>query len=295
MLAKLLTLTKDPILGAYVLRSKLSPRSLIDRLSRLTAEAGIAVPRFVLSFDCDTDLDIEVVEGVHERLGKLGIKPVYAVPGELLERGAAAYSRIAATGAEFMNHGWAEHTRLDRATGVYDSFLFYDRQPREWVAEDIRRGHASVAAVTGRAPKGFRTPHFGSFQTGDELSFLHGELKQLGYAYSTSTVPFWGLRHGPVLRHFGIPEVPVSGTFERPLDILDTWTHRCLGERGGEAGYARQAGLYRDFLASGKPLLLNVYGDPSQVYDWPGFFDAMAQLAPWSVSSYAEALAGVKP
>jgi hypothetical protein len=292
MLGKLLTLSKDPVLGVYVLRSKLSPVGLIGRLSRLTAAAGIAKPRFLLSFDCDTDLDIEVVESVHDKLGKLGIKPVYAVPGELLERGRAAYGRIAATGAEFINHGWAEHTRLDRETGVYDSFLFYDRQPQDWIAADIRRGHATVTGITGRAPTGFRTPHFGSYQKQEHLVFLHSELKKLGYKFSTSTIPFWGLRHGPVLHQFGLPEVPVSGTFERPLDILDTWTHRCLGAYGGEAGYARQYQLYRDYMASGRPLLVNVYGDPSQVYDWPGFFDAVGQLAPWAVSSYAEALAG---
>ena len=292
MLGKLMTLAQDPVLGVYVLRSKLAPGGLIDRLSRLTAEAGIASPRFLLSFDCDTDLDIEVVEAVHDKLGQLGIKPVYAVPGELLERGREVYGRIASTGAEFMNHGWAEHTRLDRATKVYDSFLFYDRQPRDWVAEDIRRGHAAVTEIAGRAPRGFRTPHFGSFQKHEELAFLHGELARHGYRYSTSTVPFWGLRHGPVLKQFGLLEIPVSGTFERPLDILDTWTHRCLGAYGGVAGYARQHGLYRDYMASGRPLLVNVYGDPSQVYDWPGFFDAVGQLAPWAVSSYAEALAG---
>ena len=295
MLGKLLTLTKDPVLGAFVLRSKISPGGLIDRLSRLTAEAGITTPRFLLSFDCDTDLDIEVVERVHAKLGALGIKPVYAVPGELLERGRAAYCRIAATGAEFMNHGWAEHTRLDRATGVYDSFLFYDRQSREWVADDIARGHAAVIDVTGNAPSGFRTPHFGSFQKPDELAFLHQVLRGLGYRYSTSTVPLWGLRFGPVTKQFGLPEVPVSGTFERPLHILDTWTHRCLGEYGGEAGYARQCALYRDYMASGRPLLVNVYGDPSQVHDWPGFFDAVGQLAPWAVSSYAQALEGTVP
>lgn len=292
MLDKLLTLTKDPVLGMFVLRSKLSPGGLIDRLSRLTAEAGIAKPRFLLSFDCDTDLDIEVAERVHGELGRRGIRPVYAVPGELLERGRDAYRRIAATGAEFMNHGWAEHTRLDRATGVYDSFLFYDRQSRDWIGEDIRRGHATVLEVTGRAPQGFRTPHFGSFQKREELEFLHGALKKLGYAYSSSTVPFWGLRYGPVFDAFGLSEVPVSGTFERPLDILDTWTHKCLGEHGGEAGYARQCTRYRDYMAGGKPLLVNVYGDPSQVHDWPGFFDAVGQFAPWAVSSYAEALAG---
>ena len=93
------------------------------------------------------------------------------------------------------------------------------------------------------------------------------------------------------MKRFALPEIPVSGTFDKPLDILDTWTHRFLGEHGGEAGYARQYLRYRDYLRTGKPLLINVYGDPSQVYDWPGFFDAAAQLAPWSVSSYAEALA----
>jgi hypothetical protein len=292
MLDKLLTLTKDPLLGVYVLRSKVAPGQLIERLARLTQSAGIASPRFLLSFDCDTDLDIEVVEGVHERLGGLGIMPVYAVPGQLLERGRHAYARIAATGAEFLNHGWAEHTRLDRSTMTYDSFLFYDRQSNDWIADDIRRGHASVVDVTGKVPTGFRTPHFGSYQTAEQLAFLHRTLAGLGYRFSTSTVPFWGLRYGPVVKRFALPEIPVSGTFDKPLDILDTWTHRFLGAHGGEVGYARQYAQYRKFLQTGKPLLVNVYGDPSQVYDWPGFFDAVAHLAPWSVSSYAEALTG---
>ncbi len=58
--------------------------------------------------------------------------------------------------------------------------------------------------------------------------------------------------------------------------------------------------VMRSYLSPGglidrlsRPPLHNVYGDPSQVYDWPGFSDAVGGLAPWAVSSYAEALAGV--
>jgi hypothetical protein len=45
-------------------------------------------------------------------------------------------------------------------------------------------------------------------------------------------------------------------------------------------------------LDEGMPIAVNLYGDPSQVFDWPEFFQAMAGLAPYAVSSYAEFTSG---
>lgn len=280
-------LTRD----AYRAVGRFAPDVLWRRLARHSRRAGIDRPTFVLSLDCDTIKDIEVGPGVHERLQSLGITPVYAVPGELLERGADVYRAFAASGSELVNHGYVEHTRLE-ADGTYRSFFFYDELPRATVRDDVVRGHAAVTEVAGAPPKGFRTPHFGSFQSDDDLRFLHGVLAELGYEYSTSSSPIVAFRHGPVTSRWGIAEIPVTGCPTMPLGILDSFGFRFApGRRFGPDDYVAEAAALATRLERGEPLLVNLYADPSQVHDWPGFFDAMHRFAPFAVRSYGEAIA----
>ncbi len=295
-LQKLLTLVRDPVLARYVLQSKLSAASLHRRQVRHARRVGLRGPVFVLSFDCDTDRDIEVGFEVHQRLVERGITPVYAVPGELLERGADVYRRIADSGAQFINHGYAEHTRIDPASGRYESFFFYDKLSRDAVARDILSGDAAIRRVLGRVPSGFRTPHFGSFQSEPELRFLHGILARLGYRFATTTVPLWGLRCGPVFERFGVTELPVSGCHDWPLRILDTWSFRCSDDsHAGAAEYLQQLERLHALMSrDSAPFLLNIYGDPSQVHDWPEFFEAVGRFAPFAVASYDALLGGIE-
>ena len=41
-------------------------------------------------------------------------------------------------------------------------------------------------------------------------------------------------------------------------------------------------------IEAGRNLVINIYADPSQVYDWPEFFDALEKLAPYNVGSFRE-------
>ena len=159
MIAKLARAAREP---RTVLWERRSPERLYERYGKLARNAGLDRLWLVLSFDCDTLEDAAVAWDVHERLMGLGVLASYAVPGEILERGADVYGRIAETGAEFLNHGYKEHTIL--RDGVYTSTLFYDRITPDEVTADIHAGHAAVEAVTGREPVGFRTPHFGTYQ-----------------------------------------------------------------------------------------------------------------------------------
>lgn len=242
---------------------------------------------FVLSLDCDTTLDLEVVPAVHERLVAAGIVPTYAVPGSLLEAGHDVYAPLAAVGIEFVNHGYAEHCHIDPATGLYESSYFYDQLPWAEAEADIRRGHAAVAALVGRPPAGFRTPHFGTFRTRRQLARLHALLAELDYRYSSSTMPLYGLRHGPVVRVGDLWEVPVSGRPSVPHRVLDSWSFRYApGRDVGPEDFEREL---RTLLAEARqsPAVVHVYADPSQVHDWPGFFDAVAEAAPLSLASLA--------
>lgn len=138
--SRLRTLLASPSAAPYRILGKDAPDSMWRRYADLCRQSGLKRSVFVLSFDCDTDLDIRVVEGVHERLVKLGIPPVYAVPGELLERGSDTYRRVAADAAEFMNHGYVHHTTVDPRCSRYVSSCGMERQENRGVAAARNRG-----------------------------------------------------------------------------------------------------------------------------------------------------------
>ena len=58
---------------------------------------------------------------------------------------------------------------------------FYDQMSAAEVEADIRRGHETVTKVMGEAPRGFRAPHFGSFQSPNQLALIYRVVRDLGY------------------------------------------------------------------------------------------------------------------
>ena len=269
----------DPVQTAYRVWSRLHGDSLFARYETRARAAGIDRLFLVVSFDCDTAEDIAAAASVHRRMRAMGIMPAYAVPGELLAEGAEVYCAIAASGAEFLNHGNRRHTYFDASAGRYRSCFFYDEQPLAAVEDDVTAGDRAVRAIIGVAPQGFRTPHFGSFQQPRHLRFLYQTLQRLGYRYSSSTSPVFALRYGPLFVRDGIAEIPVSGGANRTLTIIDTWT--CFedpGQRLGAEDYRTEiVGLARRL--EGGCGILNYYADPSHIADEPVFFETMAELA----------------
>jgi len=239
----------------------------------LARNAGFDQLYFTLSFDCDTMDDIAVVWDVHSRLLDMGIRPTYAVPGELLIKGEKIYRRILEAGGEFINHGYTEHTYFDTARGEHASCFFYDQLPVATVEEDIRNGDRCLREFLGYPVQGFRAPHFGTFQKVSQLDFLHAVLAELGYLFSTSTVPLYGFRYGPLFKEFGLCEIPVSGMADRPLTILDTWGCFMAPDRVlVPEDYFRQGVAAAQTLADGGAGLLNYYADPSHIHDQEIFF-----------------------
>ena len=282
------TAADDPIKAWFLVQQRFAPALLLRRLETASRRKGLSRPAFLLSFDCDTDRDIDTGWDVHARLMEMGIMPVYAVPGENLRRGAAVWRRIADTGAEFINHGYREHTIYEN--GRYVSTVFYNHLSRDEKEADILDGHNTVSDVVGQKPDGFRAPHFGTVQSSAELFQLHECLARLGYRYSTSTVPYVALRHGPATRKFGLMELPVTGCPDYPLTILDSYSFRFAANGPGSQTYLSQMGRWAELLASGRIFFVNIYADPSQVADWPEFFDAVRQLAPFARTSYRHVL-----
>ncbi len=233
---------------------------------------------FILSFDCDTEEDISVVWDVHSKLQDIGITPVYAVPGALLKKGHKVYKRIQKTGAEFINHGGREHTYFDKTLSRHASCFFYDQESYSTVKEDIFLGHKILKDVLGVTANGWRTPHFGTFQKPEDLEFLCSVLKELDYKFSTSTSPQMAYQYDPIYKTHSLIEIPVTGIFSEPFNIMDTWAYFGAPDRvKTPEDYLVDVNSIKK-LASETPLLINIYGDPSHIHDQPKFFQAMKNL-----------------
>jgi hypothetical protein len=280
MLARIGSVLTNPYRLLYSFRAQVSRDSLNRRYRRLAEQAGFRELFLVLSFDCDTPEDAGTVLKVHERLRGLGVSPVYAVPGEILNKGERVYRQIAEAGGEFINHGYRDHTYFDKAHGRYASCFFYDQQSLETVRDDIIEGDRNLRSIFGIQPRGFRAPHFGTFQKPAQLHFQHSVLQELGYAFSTSTLPLYAYRFGPAFRDFGVLELPVSGMGSMPLRILDSWTcFQAPGRRFGPDDFVYEGRAAADNFRSVGIGLLNFYADPSHIHDRPEFFDTVAYWA----------------
>jgi hypothetical protein len=252
------------------------PATVWSRYGRRARAAGFDRLYLVLSFDCDTPEDAEAAARVHAWLRARGIKATYAVPGAQLEQHAATYRRIADEGGRFINHGALPHAEW-RGTR-YWSVTFYHEMPDGEVVEDITRGHEIVTRTIGTAPSGFRAPHFGLYQKPRQLRVMHGALRALGYRYSTSTLPAFGIARGPVSRINGIVEVPVSGSWDSPLLVLDSWGRIMSPERPEiRDDYADAFIETVDRLTdAGVVGVLNYYVDPAHVHRREPFYRAIA-------------------
>ena len=236
----------------------------------------IAGRKIILSFDCDTEKDFEVVLPLDEWLKRRNIPTVYAVPGELLEKGISYYRQLSQSGSEFINHGYKSHSYFSK--GNYYSSLFYHELGPEDIRNDILQGHQCIVRLLGTEPQGFRTPHFGAFQNPVQLGLLYSILKELNYTFSSSTVPLKYFTSGiPYTAPHGIIEFPVTGCFDYPLAILDSFSFRFAKGRTFEPEeYAVQFKKTIDcYIQSKKNIVLNYYADPSQVYDFDEFYRSM--------------------
>jgi hypothetical protein len=251
---------------------------LFLQYGRLAQMQGFDQLYVLLSFDCDTPEDIAAAEHLDGWLRQRGIKATYAVPGTQLAQGANVYRRLAEKGADFINHGARPHTewREDR----YWSVTFYHEMSPQEVIEDIERGHEIFYRVLERTPVGFRAPHFGNFQATEQRELIYDTLRKLGYRYSSSTLPKFGLEHGPLLDVGGLYEIPLSGSYATPFNILDSWNYVQSPEQPSVRNEytALFIQTVERLLTLRVPGVLNYYVDPAHVYQADAFYQAMTYL-----------------
>jgi len=258
-----------------------SPAVYFERASA----CGLSGLTLFLSFDCDTDWDIDVVAELDAFLKERNIVPTYAVPGVQLERGREVYGGLARSGREFMNHGARSHTEWK--DDQYVPITFYRDMTEDEIIVDIESGHQIVTDVTGTQPLGFRAPHFGCFQRDEDLDLIYRTIGKLNYTYASTTVPEKALVSGPAWRIGGIMELPTSGSARYPNLILDTWTQLTDRRRYalGQSYYDLFAETIETFERDGRSALLTWYGDPSHAWGQTPFLKAMDLIAERGIPS----------
>jgi peptidoglycan/xylan/chitin deacetylase (PgdA/CDA1 family) len=255
----------------------------LQRYASLCEAAGVDRLYLLLTFDCDTDGDIDAAPALHRELERRGIKAGYAVPGVQLEKGAPAWRRIAERGAEFLNHGGRAHAEF--RDGRYWPITFYDKLGEGEVAQDVQRGHQLVLDVLGVRPVGFRAPHFGSFQRPEQLAQLYKVLRPLRYTYASTTIPEWALTRGPFIAMDGLVEIPTMGSFRNPRTLLDSWTY--LTDRThytlGNDYYELFEETLREMTARRLPGVLTYYADPSHVFGQRPFEQTLEVITQYGI------------
>jgi hypothetical protein len=244
--------------------------------------------KFVLSFDCDSNEDAEVSLMVTERLIKMGIVPVFAVPAQLLQKNLSAYRAIRNLGCEFMNHGYRQHTYRDFTSPIWRSSFFYNKVPFDEVKRDIQLADKVLSEFLDERPKGFRAPHFGT--CAGVLPKIYEVLIELEYTYSSSATPFSIAKHGYTYSRSGLTEFPTTGrSLQRPCNCLDSYNSVVLTKNPDEY-YSEVASI----VESGVPFV-NLYVDPAHVLHSNGFWKAMALLVNhYEVTNYSAILAQEK-
>jgi peptidoglycan/xylan/chitin deacetylase (PgdA/CDA1 family) len=282
---------KDPIGTSLIVRARRNPSALQRRLAASCRDHGLRGRHLIVSFDCDTVEDIRVASGLHERMLALGVTPTYAVPGDLLRRGADTWRAIAATGAPFLNHGGVEHGLFQESEPRFLATLFYDDLTPDDVETDIRAGDTAVFDVLGQRPRGFRAPHFGSMASPSQQSLLRRICVQLGYEYSSSTLPLEAARSGAVYDVDNLLEFPVTAVPGRLLQPFDSWSFFAAPDRVRSAeDYAVEGRRLAELAQVAGDGILNCYADPAHVWDQPGFLSAVQSLAQVATPTTFEAL-----
>ncbi|WP_057847123.1 polysaccharide deacetylase family protein [Bradyrhizobium retamae] len=280
-------------LARYLGRSSEQPQDPLAVYFQRSSICGLNGLTLFLSFDCDTDWDIDVVAQLDAFLKDRNIVPTYAVPGAQLQRGRDVYAGLARSGREFMNHGARAHAEWKG--DQYVPVTFYQDMTEDEIVADIELGHRIVHDVTGTRPFGFRAPHFGGFQRDEDLDLIYRTIGRLNYSYSSTTVPEKALVNGPAWRVGEIMELPTSGSARYPHLILDTWTQ--LTDRRqyalGESYYELFAETLDTFVRGGKSALLTWYGDPSHSWGQTAFLKSMDLIAKRGIPSVSGSDAAV--
>lgn len=142
---------------------------------------------------------------IRQMLARYGIKATWFIPGHTVETFPDACTAVHAEGHEIGNHGWTHRSPLD-----------LDRDEEE---HELLRASASIEALTGRRPTGYRSPVWDATPHTIPLLLQHG-FRYVSNGMANDYTPYRARQGDVVTMHepakFG-PETPL-------IDIPVSWS-----------------------------------------------------------------------
>lgn len=236
---------------------------------------------FFLSFDVETQRDVEILSKLVKKITEFNIIPYLAVPGELIEKNQKLFSKLCKSSI-LINHGYKIHTKFDQVKKKNVSTFSYSNISDKEIFNDLKRGHNSIKKITNQRPKIFRLPHFGEFSNLKDINSIYKFMKNLGYKISSSTTSIDLLiNNGSIYKLNNILEIPINSCISNPLQILDSWAFISCDKPLGEDKLIKNL-LEYEILMKEKNILLNLYFDPIDIIDSEKFFKVVKSLSFWS-------------
>ena len=230
---------------------------------------------FFLSFDFETQRDIDLLEQLTKMLIDVKIRPYYAIPGYLIEENREILQKYDKK-ITIINHGYSIHTKFCKKTNQnFSSLSYLNLNPKE-IEEDILKGHDIIRSICNQNPKIFRTPHFGEFCENSNMNFIYKILKKKKYTHSSSTTPIFSITNSPIFCKNDIFEMPSSAYLNNPLQIIDSWSisnsNLCYKDL-----YLELMNFYK--LMQNYNFFLNIYFDPSDIINETKIFKVFSKLS----------------
>ena len=241
---------------------------------------NLDTPKFIISFDFETQRDLHIIETLTKKLNKANIRPFYAIPGELIEKNQKVLKYLGKK-IVFINHGYKIHTKYCKENMKNYSSFSYVNELDEVIFEDITKADFVIKKILKQKSKIFRTPHFGEFCEKKNMNFIYKFISNLGYKISLSTTPIYSLIYQPIKIFQRITEIPCNAYIDNPRQIIDSWS--IMHSQNIEISeLIAELNRYYNIMNNNN-LILNVYFDPSDVINIDDFFTTISKFSKYQM------------
>ena len=267
---------------------KVLPKELVKK--KLFYHNSIKDKLFLLSFDCDTQKDIDCLEKLIQKLNFINLKIVLAIPGELVINNFELIKNLKNKySIEFLNHGYYLHTKFNDKEKAYKPIFSYEKKNIEFIKKDIELAHNLFKDQFNIDLKGFRAPHFGDINFNKKKK-IYKFLKKLGYSYYSSTIYDLAFLKGAIFLYEGIVEISVTGCADKPVLMLDTWSFLKMHNDKLilSSNYLAEIEKLQNILENKNFNFVNIYADPSHVIENENFFQYLKNFSKFNLSNFKD-------
>ena len=241
---------------------------------------------FIISFDCDTQKDVDCLNLLLGKLNEINIKIILAIPAQLIKKNINLIKNLKESfKIEFLNHGYHIHTEFREIDKSYISTLSYNDKNFEFIKEDILLAHKFLVNELNYKPEGFRAPHFGEV-TFNQKKKIFKYLKKLNYIYSSSSIYDLAITKGSIFKLNGITEFTVTGRSQNITKMMDSWSF--LDTKNDTVvlknEYSEELKKIEELFNEKNYNYLNLYADPSHVIESEYFYKFLKNLSQYNSS-----------